>query len=38
MIRLGLLGAKLGHSISPQIHQAVADRLGIALTLSLIHI
>ena len=32
MIRLGLLGAKLGHSISPQIHQAVADRLGIALT------
>ena len=32
MIRLGLLGAKLGHSISPQIHEAVADKLGLELT------
>jgi shikimate dehydrogenase len=38
MIRLGLLGAKLGHSISPQIHQAVADRLGISLTYELLEV
>ena len=32
MIRLGLLGAKLRHSISPQILEAVADKLGLELT------
>ena len=37
-MRFGLLGAKLGHSISPQIHQEVFRQLGIDATYELIEV
>ena len=37
-MKLGLLGAKLGHSLSPQIHQEVFRQLGIDATYELIEV
>jgi len=37
-MKFGLLGAKLGHSISPQIHQEVFRQLGIDATYELIEV
>ncbi len=37
-MEFGLLGAKLGHSLSPQIHQEVFRRLGITATYELIEV
>ena len=37
-MRFGLLGAKLGHSLSPQIHQEVFRQLGIEATYELIEV
>ena len=38
ILKFGLLGAKLGHSLSPQIHQEVFRQLGIAATYELIEV
>ncbi len=37
-MKLGLLGARLGHSLSPQIHQEVFRRLGIEASYELIEV
>ena len=37
-MKFGLLGAKLGHSLSPQIHQEVFRQLGITATYELIEV
>ena len=37
-MKFGLLGAKLGHSLSPQIHQEVFRKLGIDATYELIEV
>ena len=37
-MKFGLLGAKLGHSLSPQIHQEVFRQLGIEATYELIEV
>ena len=37
-MKFGLLGAKLGHSLSPQIHQEVFRKLGIKATYELIEV
>ena len=36
MQHFGLLGAKLGHSLSPQIHQIIFEELGLAADYKLI--
>ena len=38
IMKFGLLGAKLGHSLSPQIHQEVFRQLGIPATYELIEV
>ena len=38
IMKFGLLGAKLGHSLSPQIHQEVFRQLGITATYELIEV
>ena len=38
ILKFGLLGAKLGHSLSPQIHQEVFRKLGIKATYELIEV
>ena len=37
-MKFGLLGARLGHSLSPQIHQEVFRQLGIEATYELIEV
>ena len=37
-MKFGLLGARLGHSLSPQIHQEVFRRLGMEATYELIEV
>ncbi len=37
-MRVGLLGAKLGHSLSPEIHQLIFEQLGIQGTYDLIEV
>lgn len=37
-MKFGLLGARLGHSMSPQIHQEVFRQLGIEATYELIEV
>ena len=37
-MKFGLLGARLGHSLSPQIHQEVFRQLGIDATYELIEV
>lgn len=38
LMRVGLLGAKLGHSLSPKIHQLIFEQLGIKGTYDLIEV
>ena len=35
-MKLGLIGEKLGHSLSPEIHQKIFEKLGICGTYNLL--
>ena len=38
MVHFGLIGARLGHSLSPQIHQLIFKELGVEGTYDLLEI